>query len=53
MAQTPINNTPLPAVTEDAFVADRKAFWGTFTGATTGAAIAVVVLLVLLVLFLV
>ncbi len=53
MAQTPTNTTPLPAVTEDAFLADRQAFWGTFTGFTTGAAIAIVVLLVLMVVFLV
>jgi hypothetical protein len=53
MAQTPTANTTLPAVTEDAFLADRKAFWGTFTGFTTGAVIAVVVLLILMTIFLV
>ena len=36
-----------------AFVADRQAFWGSFTNFVTMAAIAVVVLLILLAYFLV
>ncbi len=36
----------------DAFVADRQAFWGSFTNFVTMAAIAVVVLLILMAFFL-
>ena len=37
----------------DAFVADRQAFWGSFTSFVTMAATAVVVLLILMAIFLV
>ncbi len=36
----------------DAFVADRQAFWGSFTSFVTMAAVAIVVLLILLAFFL-
>lgn len=37
----------------DAFVADRQAFWGSFTSFVTMAATAIVVLLILMAIFLV
>ena len=43
--------TPGPDLTE-AFVADRQAFWGSFTSFVTMAAGAIVVLLILLAFFL-
>ncbi len=42
---------PGPAVTE-AFMADRQAFWGSFTRFVTMGALAIVVLLILLAYFL-
>ncbi len=42
---------PGPAI-DEAFVADRQAFWGSFTSFATGAVIAVVVLLILMAIFL-
>ena len=42
---------PAPAI-EDAFVADRQAFWGSFTTFVTGAAIAIAALLVAMAIFL-
>jgi hypothetical protein len=42
-----------PPVTEDAFLADRQAFFSWFTGATTYAATGVAVILILLAIFLV
>ena len=36
----------------DAFVADRQAFWGSFTSFVTMAAVAIVVLLILMAFFL-
>jgi hypothetical protein len=51
MAQSP---APVDApLTEEAFYADRRKFWGSFTGATRNAVIGVVVLLILLTIFLV
>ena len=47
MTQT--NPAPL---TEDAFVADRQRFWGSFTHATTFAVVAMVILLILMAIFL-
>ena len=41
-----------PPVTEDAFLADRQAFWNSFTSFTTGSVIAIAVLLILMALFL-
>ena len=38
---------------EDAFVADRQAFWGSFTSFVTMGTIAIVVLLILMAIFLV
>ena len=53
MANAPASTTALPPVTEDAFIADRMAFWSSFTGATTASAVAIAVLLVLLLIFVV
>jgi hypothetical protein len=51
MAQVP---TPIDApVTEEAFLADRMAFWSFFTGLTTKVAAGIVVLLILMAIFLV
>jgi hypothetical protein len=49
------NTTPSPQapVTFDALLADRQAFWGSFTNATTIAAGAVIALVVLMGIFLV
>ena len=50
MAQVP---TPTDApVTEEAFYADRVAFWSFFTGLTTKAAVTVAIVLVLMAFFL-
>lgn len=49
---TPIDVAPAGPAIDDAFVADRQAFWGRFTGFVTYAAVAVAVLLVLLAYFL-
>lgn len=43
---------PVP-VTEEAFLADRQQFWGSFTGLLTGAVIGIVILLILMTIFLV
>jgi hypothetical protein len=51
MAQVP-SPTDAP-VTEEAFLADRMAFWSFFTGMTFKAAAAIVVLLILMAIFLV
>ena len=51
-SQTQTITEPGPAAI-DAFVADRQAFWGSFTSFVTMAASAVVVLLVLMAIFLV
>jgi hypothetical protein len=51
MAQVP-TSTEAP-VTEEAFLADRMAFWAFFTGLTFKVAVGLVVLLVLLAYFLV
>jgi len=48
--QTQTTTAPL---TEEAFYADRRQIWATFTGFTMGGAIAVVVLLILMAFFLV
>ncbi len=40
-------------LTEDAFLADRQRFWGSFTGLVTGVVSGVVILLILLTIFLV
>ncbi len=57
MAQTTVQTTaPLDApkpLTEEAFLADRMAFWSFFTNLTTIAASVVVVILILLTIFLV
>jgi hypothetical protein len=51
MAQVP---SPIDApVTEEAFYADRVAFWSFFTGLTFKVAVGIVVLLILLAIFLV
>ena len=54
-AATPQTSTtitePGPAAI-DAFVADRQAFWGSFTSFVTMAAVAIVILLVLMAFFL-
>jgi hypothetical protein len=44
--------TPDAPVIEEAFFADRMAFWGRFTRFITGGGIAIAVLLVLMALFL-
>ncbi len=49
---TSINGTQPGALTEEAFFADRKAFWGTFTRFVTGVAIALAVLMALMAFFL-
>ena len=41
-----------PLANEDAFVADRQKFWGSFTSATTFAVIAVIVVVIGMALFL-
>ncbi len=51
MSQAPtVEPTPAqpatPMLNEDAFVADRQRFWGTFTGFATFAVVALIVLLV-------
>jgi hypothetical protein len=51
---TDTHSTPTTApVTFDALMAERQAFWGSFTSATTGATIAVIVLVILMAIFLV
>lgn len=47
---TTTTNAPL---TEDAFLADRQKFWGSFTGVTMGAVIVMVLLLLGMLMFLV
>jgi hypothetical protein len=44
--------TTSPAVTEEAFLEDRMAFWGWFTKFTVGAVAAVVIILVGMAIFL-
>jgi hypothetical protein len=44
--------TPNAPVIEQAFFADRMAFWGRFTRFVTGGAIAIAVLLILMAFFL-
>jgi hypothetical protein len=44
--------TPTAPVIEEAFYADRLAFWGRFTSFVTGGGIAIAVLLILLAVFL-
>lgn len=48
---TPNETDAVPAAV-DAFVADRQAFWGSFTRFVTMGAVAVVVLLILMAFFL-
>ena len=50
--ETAINQTKSGPSIEDAFVADRQAFWGSFTRFVTGSAIAIVILLALMAFFL-
>ncbi len=54
MADLPVtpaqSGTPLP--NEDAFVADRQKFWGSFTNATTYAVIVVAVVVIGMAVFL-
>jgi hypothetical protein len=45
--------TPTAPAIEEAFVADRMAFWGTFTKFVTAGGIAIAVLLILMAIFLV
>ena len=52
MAETPVYTPAAAALTEEAFYADRRRIYGTFTGMSVGATIAVVVLLVLMAFFL-
>ncbi len=49
-APAPSGAAPL---TEEAFLADRQRFWGSFTGLITGGVIAIVILLILMDIFLV
>jgi hypothetical protein len=49
MAQAP-GTSP---ITEEAFLADRKSFWNSFTSFTIGSVVVVVAILILLALFLV
>ncbi len=49
---TTVDGTQSGPAIEEAFVADRLAFWGQFTHFVTGGAIAVAVLLVLMAIFL-
>jgi hypothetical protein len=51
MDTTVDGNQPGPAI-EEAFVADRLAFWGHFTSFVTGGAVAVAILLILMAFFL-
>jgi hypothetical protein len=51
MAQSPTNS--LPPMTEEAFYADRKAFFGSFISFSTVSAGAIVLLLVAMLVFLV
>jgi hypothetical protein len=44
--------TPTAPVIEEAFLADRMAFWGRFTSFITGGGIAIAVLLILMAIFL-
>ncbi len=48
-----ISRTTQPKLTEEAFLADRQRFWGSFTSFTIGSVIFVVVLLILMAIFLV
>ncbi len=50
--QTTIDATQPAPVLEDSFVADRLAFWGTFTSFVKYGAIAIAVLLILMAVFL-
>lgn len=56
MADLPPHAVPTqaaaPLASEDAFVADRQKFWGSFTSATTFAVIAVIVVVIGLAVFL-
>ena len=52
MADTLPSTTPAP-LTEDAFLADRQRFWGSFTHFTLVSVIFLVVLIVLMAIFLV
>ena len=52
MAETLPRTMPAP-LTEDAFLADRQRFWGSFTTFTLVSVIFLVVLLVLMAIFLV
>ncbi len=54
MAETAtLPESKLRPVGAEAFLADRQAFWGSFTHFVTGGVIAVVVLLILMAIFLV
>ncbi len=48
----PTTTTDAP-LTEDAFLADRQKFWGSFTSFTAGSVIVMVILLALMAYFLV
>jgi hypothetical protein len=51
---TTIDHLPPGGVeTEEAFLADRQRFWGSFTHFTLGCVISIVVLLILMAIFLV
>jgi hypothetical protein len=50
--ETSINGTQSGPSIEDAFVADRQAFWGSFTHFVTGAAVVLAVLLAAMAFFL-
>lgn len=50
---TTMHSTNSAPLTEDAFIADRQRFWGSFTHATTFAVVAMVILLILMTIFLV
>ncbi len=52
MAETMPHSMPAP-LTEDAFLADRQRFWGSFTTFTLISLISVVILLILMAIFLV
>lgn len=53
MANTTTTVTQTGPAASEAFVADRQAFWGSFTRFVTMGAVAVVVLLILMAFFLV
>ncbi len=49
---SPSSSSPLPPVTEEAFMADRQKFYDSFGGFTTGSVIFLAIVMILMAIFL-